>query len=68
MPQSQAREMDVTVEHPLLGPIRQVGIPAKLSGTPASIRTAPPLLGEHSAEILAWLGYDPTTIATLLTR
>ena len=56
--------MDVTIDHPILGPIRQVGIPAKLSATPASIRSAPPLLGEHTAEILAELGYDAATIAS----
>ena len=64
-PQAQAREMEVTIEHPSLGPIRQVGLPYKLSATPASIRSAPPLLGEHADEILAELGYDPAAIAAL---
>jgi crotonobetainyl-CoA:carnitine CoA-transferase CaiB-like acyl-CoA transferase len=68
MPQARARSMDVTVDHPLLGPIRQVGIPAKLSATPASIRSAPPLLGEHTAAILAELGYDAATIADRTRR
>ena len=36
----------------MLGAIRQVGLPFALSATPASIRTAPPLLGEHTAEVL----------------
>ncbi len=64
-PQARAREMEVTIEHPSLGPIRQVGLPYKLSATPASIRSAPPLLGEHADEILAELGYDPAAIAAL---
>jgi crotonobetainyl-CoA:carnitine CoA-transferase CaiB-like acyl-CoA transferase len=63
--QAQARDMLVEVEHPLLGPLRQVGLPFKLGATPATIRSAPPLLGEHSDEILAELGYDPAAIARL---
>ena len=65
--QARARDMDVTVEHPVLGPVRQVGVPFKLGVTPASIRTAPPLLGEHSAEILTELGYAATAIEQLRT-
>ncbi|HYI23721.1 MAG TPA: CoA transferase [Candidatus Limnocylindrales bacterium] len=64
-PQARAREMRVSVEHPTLGPVEQIGIPIKLSATPASIRTAPPLLGEHSADVLADLGYSEEEIAAL---
>jgi crotonobetainyl-CoA:carnitine CoA-transferase CaiB-like acyl-CoA transferase len=63
--QARAREMTVEVEHPVLGPLRQVGLPFKLAATPATIRTAPPLLGEHSADILAELGYTPAEITHL---
>ena len=59
--------MTVNVDHPVLGSVRQVGVPFKLAATPATIRTAPPLLGEHSAEILAELGYDDAAIRQLRT-
>ena len=64
-PQAAARDMAVEVDHPVLGNIRQVGVPINLSATPASIRSAPPLLGEHSADVLAELGYDAVQIAQL---
>jgi crotonobetainyl-CoA:carnitine CoA-transferase CaiB-like acyl-CoA transferase len=64
-PQAVARGMRVEVEHPSLGRVPQIGLPYKLSATPASIRSAPPLLGEHSAEILSELGYDAAQIDAL---
>jgi crotonobetainyl-CoA:carnitine CoA-transferase CaiB-like acyl-CoA transferase len=64
-PQAQFRRMHEVVEHPRLGPISQVGLPFKLSATPASIRSAPPLIGEHADEILADLGYDTDAITAL---
>ena len=63
--QAQFRGMHRVVDHARLGPISQVGLPYKLSATPASIRSAPPLIGEHADEILAGLGYDGPAIEAL---
>ena len=66
--QAQHREMTATIDHPRLGPIKQIGLPYKLSATPASIRSAPPLLGEQSVEILNELGYEAVLIDELRER
>jgi crotonobetainyl-CoA:carnitine CoA-transferase CaiB-like acyl-CoA transferase len=51
-PQVLEREMVVTVEHPKAGTLRVLGVPFKLSDTPAAIRRRSPRLGEHTAEVL----------------
>ena len=42
-----------------------MGIPIEFASTPGAVRTAPPLLGEHSDEVLAEIGMAPDEIARL---
>jgi crotonobetainyl-CoA:carnitine CoA-transferase CaiB-like acyl-CoA transferase len=64
-PQTLAREMVVEVEHSKLGPVRTIGFPVKFSDTPVSVERGAPLLGEHTLEVLAELGYTDEEIEDL---
>jgi crotonobetainyl-CoA:carnitine CoA-transferase CaiB-like acyl-CoA transferase len=65
-PQVQERGMVHQWEHPLAGPLNLVGSPIKLGGTPVRTDLPPPLLGEHTAQVLGEvLGWDEERIRAL---
>jgi formyl-CoA transferase len=65
-PQVQHRNMIAEVPHPAIGTLRLTGIPVKYSQTPGKVRLHPPLLGEHTDEVLAEaLGYSCEQIEAL---
>ncbi len=64
-PQVQARGMTVAMDHPLSDTLRLVASPMKLSATPITYRHAPPLLGQHTEQILQEAGCTPEQIERL---
>lgn len=68
-PQAQARAMTLESEHPTAGTVRLPGFPYKFSQTPADIRRPPPLLGQHTEEVLtSLLDYSSADVADLRDR
>lgn len=64
--QVAARELIVTTQHPVLGEVRNIGLPVRFNGQPRQAARPAPLLGEHSREILADLGYTSGEIEAML--
>jgi crotonobetainyl-CoA:carnitine CoA-transferase CaiB-like acyl-CoA transferase len=61
-PQLLGRDMFPEYEHPTEGKVRQMGMPIKLSDTPAQFRSFAPVLGQHTDEIMRGLGYTEAQI------
>ncbi|MDQ2757646.1 MAG: CoA transferase [Actinomycetota bacterium] len=66
--QVAAREMVVDLPHTQLGPVRTLGSPLKLSGTPTTLRHASPTYGEHTRDLLAAMGLSAERIEALVTE
>ena len=64
-PQVLARDMLVELPHPEVGTFRTTGLPIKLAATPGRIERRPPLLGEHTEEVLLACGLTRDAIADL---
>jgi formyl-CoA transferase/CoA:oxalate CoA-transferase len=64
-PQVLARGMVAELVHPTAGPMKVVGCPVRLTRTPPSVRTAPPVLGQDTGDVLSGLGFSPERIRLL---
>ncbi len=64
-PHGRHREMRMEIDHPVEGKIPNIGFPVKMSGTPQQVRRPPPLLGQHTDEVLAQHGFDASAVQRL---
>ena len=68
-PQVEALGMVRTIEgHPTVGPFRTIDVPWKFDEELTALRLPPPVLGQHTAELLAGFGYDDEAIAKLVEQ
>jgi formyl-CoA transferase/CoA:oxalate CoA-transferase len=65
-PQVTATGIVTELEHPTLGPLPQMRPPIDFSRTPGEPRFPPPLLGQHTAEVLESVGRGPQQLSTLV--
>ena len=63
--QTYARGLIVQLEHPAIGTAKSIANPIRFSNTPVSYRLPPPLLGEHTREILQSLGYSADDVQAM---
>jgi crotonobetainyl-CoA:carnitine CoA-transferase CaiB-like acyl-CoA transferase len=64
-PQVNARKMVVDIDHPIIGPMKLLGLPIKATGELTSIRAPAPWLGQHSEEVLREMGYAEDEVCQL---
>src|SRR5690606_2684668 len=64
-PQVRHREMVVEREHPTMGTVKLLGLPVKFGDTPADIQRVPPLLGEHTEEVLRDVGVSDSDLKSM---
>ena len=64
-PHVRARDMIVEIDHPIIGPMKTLGLPLKSTGDLTAIRKPAPWLGQHSDEVLRSIGYGGEDIAAL---
>jgi crotonobetainyl-CoA:carnitine CoA-transferase CaiB-like acyl-CoA transferase len=64
-PQTKASGMLVSAPHPRLPDYRSIGLPIRWDGRRPGVRRVPPRLGEHSADVLTWLGYTLDDVRNL---
>ncbi len=67
-PHIHARKMVHDIDHPIIGPMKTLGLPIKSSGELNTIRLPAPWLGQHSKEILVQLGYSNDEIQALFAQ
>jgi crotonobetainyl-CoA:carnitine CoA-transferase CaiB-like acyl-CoA transferase len=67
-PQTRESGALVTAPHPRLGELTGVGLPIQWDGRRPGMRRVPPRLGEHSEDILTWLGYTRDDVRGLRAR
>jgi crotonobetainyl-CoA:carnitine CoA-transferase CaiB-like acyl-CoA transferase len=67
-PHIHARKMVHDIDHPIIGPMKTIGLPIKSSGALSTIRLPAPWLGQHSKQVLVELGYSNEEIQTLFAQ